>query len=83
MTPSPKPERAPLPARPREGGADPAARADAHPCPICRRPVPEPPANQAWPFCCPRCRLIDLGRWLGGGYCIEFPLEEADGQAEE
>jgi endogenous inhibitor of DNA gyrase (YacG/DUF329 family) len=24
----------------------------------------------AWPFCCERCRLIDLGNWLGGKYAI-------------
>lgn len=26
------------------------------------------------PFCSQRCRLIDLGRWLDGEYCISDPL---------
>jgi endogenous inhibitor of DNA gyrase (YacG/DUF329 family) len=33
----------------------------------------EGPVPKAWPdfpFCCARCRLIDLGRWLGGAYRI-------------
>jgi endogenous inhibitor of DNA gyrase (YacG/DUF329 family) len=39
-----------------------------HPCPICKKSVTEQAA--AWPFCCERCRLIDLGNWLGGRYAI-------------
>jgi endogenous inhibitor of DNA gyrase (YacG/DUF329 family) len=39
-------------------------------CPTCGR-VPSPrPANGAWPFCSDRCRLADLGRWLGEAYRI-------------
>ncbi len=39
-------------------------------CPTCGR-VPAPvPANGAWPFCSDRCRLADLGRWLGESYRI-------------
>jgi endogenous inhibitor of DNA gyrase (YacG/DUF329 family) len=26
--------------------------------------------NPAWPFCSERCRLADLGRWLGEAYRI-------------
>jgi len=46
-------------------------------CPICGRtveasaPAPaggSPPAE--FPFCSRRCRLLDLGRWLRGEYCI-------------
>jgi endogenous inhibitor of DNA gyrase (YacG/DUF329 family) len=39
-------------------------------CPACRRPVP--PRHQAptWPFCSDRCRLADLGRWLGEAYRV-------------
>ena len=43
-------------------------------CPICRVPVA---SREAFPFCSDRCRLIDLGRWLGGEYRI--PTEEAPG----
>jgi endogenous inhibitor of DNA gyrase (YacG/DUF329 family) len=28
------------------------------------------------PFCSRRCRLIDLGRWLGEGYRIPAEAEE-------
>jgi hypothetical protein len=38
------------------------------------------PDRSAWPdfpFCSPRCRLIDLGRWLGGKYhFVEDPEED-------
>ncbi len=43
-----------------------------HPCPICKKPVQ--PGAAATPFCCERCRLIDLGNWLGGRYAI--PAED-------
>ncbi len=39
-------------------------------CPICRRPVAERSENAAYPFCSERCRLVDLGRWLGEDYRI-------------
>ncbi|MCG3130912.1 MAG: DNA gyrase inhibitor YacG [Phycisphaerae bacterium] len=29
------------------------------------------------PFCCRRCKLVDLGRWLDGTYRISEPLSEA------
>jgi hypothetical protein len=29
-----------------------------------------------YPFCSKRCKLIDLGRWLGEGYKIEKPSDE-------
>lgn len=32
----------------------------------------------SFPFCSPRCRTIDLGRWLGETYCI--PAEEPEEQ---
>ena len=36
-------------------------------CVYCRRH----PADPAWrPFCSHRCKMADLGRWLGGGYTI-------------
>jgi len=39
-----------------------------HPCPICKHEVAD--RGPAWPFCGERCRLIDLGNWLGGRYAI-------------
>jgi endogenous inhibitor of DNA gyrase (YacG/DUF329 family) len=39
-------------------------------CPTCGS-VPAPRTeNDAWPFCSDRCRLADLGRWLGESYRI-------------
>ncbi len=43
-----------------------------HPlCPTCRKPLSEIEAERAHrPFCSERCRMLDLGRWLDGAYCI-------------
>ena len=41
-------------------------------CPICDR-LMEGASRANWPelpFCSPRCRLIDLGRWLKGSYRV-------------
>jgi endogenous inhibitor of DNA gyrase (YacG/DUF329 family) len=51
-------------------------------CPICKKPVtprddPKSP-NPFFPFCSDRCKLIDLGRWLGGKYQIPVELDEND-----
>lgn len=45
-------------------------------CPICKSPVTQ--ASETFPFCCERCRLIDLGKWISGDYKISRPVEEAD-----
>ena len=34
-------------------------------CPICKKPVKT--TDEEFPFCSPRCRLIDLGKWASGG----------------
>ena len=41
-------------------------------CPICQKQmeVRQVADWPSFPFCSPRCRLIDLGRWLGGDYRI-------------
>jgi hypothetical protein len=39
-------------------------------CPGCGRPAPRRDVNPAWPFCSARCKLLDLGRWLGEDYRI-------------
>jgi uncharacterized protein len=50
------------------------------PCPICGRP-----ANpERRPFCSPRCRDIDLGRWFTGSYSVPGePLEPANEDAPD
>lgn len=50
------------------------------PCPSCRKPVAK--GHESFPFCCQRCRAVDLGSWLGEAYRVsEGPppaeLEEA------
>lgn len=52
-------------------------------CPICKKHVEESgPDRGAWfPFCSQRCKLIDLGRWLGGKY--QIPVDAEDQEAEE
>ncbi len=41
-----------------------------HPkCPNCKKTTAEKD-NAFFPFCCERCRLIDLGQWLDGRYTV-------------
>ena len=49
-------------------------------CPNCKKPVvwEETPTR---PFCSPRCKLIDLGRWLDEDYSIA--ADEADDFSED
>src|SRR5438093_938969 len=50
-----------------------------------RRPVP-PPVERAdnwFPFCCERCRQVDLLRWNKGAYAIVEPLTPEPPEDEE
>jgi endogenous inhibitor of DNA gyrase (YacG/DUF329 family) len=48
-------------------------------CPICDEDMQkEWSAYPEYPFCSPRCKLIDLGRWLGEGYKLAEPADEED-----
>jgi endogenous inhibitor of DNA gyrase (YacG/DUF329 family) len=50
-------------------------------CPICGEKRDPFEKNEFFPFCCARCRLIDLGRWLGEEYFIpEDPFPAPDGE---
>ena len=43
------------------------------PCPVCRKTAdlgPKNPKNPESPFCSPRCKLVDLGRWFDGAYVV-------------
>jgi endogenous inhibitor of DNA gyrase (YacG/DUF329 family) len=42
-------------------------------CAMCGRPVAPRPGNRSYPFCSDRCRLLDLGKWLGEEYRIAGP----------
>lgn len=45
--------------------------AESNHCPSCGGSIEE---NEARPFCSRRCRLADLGNWLGGRYSISRPM---------
>jgi endogenous inhibitor of DNA gyrase (YacG/DUF329 family) len=49
-------------------------------CPICDQRF-DPAKSRSLPFCSPRCRQIDLGRWLGEKYSL--PIEREDGPDEQ
>ncbi|MEK6663830.1 MAG: DNA gyrase inhibitor YacG [Pseudomonadota bacterium] len=46
-------------------------------CPHCGQPSPYDSSNPFRPFCCERCRLIDLGQWASESYRV--PLNEGPG----
>ncbi len=50
-------------------------------CPICHKPAPPRAENPTFPFCSKRCRMVDLGRWLGEEYRV--PDGPADEQEDE
>ncbi|KAA0971700.1 DNA gyrase inhibitor YacG [Aureimonas fodinaquatilis] len=41
-------------------------------CPECSRPS----VRATYPFCSPRCKAVDLNRWLSGSYVIPGSEEE-------
>jgi endogenous inhibitor of DNA gyrase (YacG/DUF329 family) len=49
-------------------------------CPTCKGAVAAPvgPSRRWFPFCCERCQLVDLGRWLGEEFKVSEPLGTAD-----
>ena len=42
-------------------------------CPSCRVQVKPREENAAFPFCSPRCRAVDLGKWFTGSYRVPGP----------
>ncbi|WP_020158115.1 DNA gyrase inhibitor YacG [Methylobacter marinus] len=53
-------------------------------CPTCKRPVPWTPEQKFRPFCCERCKLIDLGEWAMEEKKIPGePLSEDDGDNDD
>jgi endogenous inhibitor of DNA gyrase (YacG/DUF329 family) len=53
-------------------------------CPTCGVRVEWSPASRFRPFCCERCKLIDLGAWATESYRVplaEPPESDATGDA--
>ncbi|HEX4053300.1 MAG TPA: DNA gyrase inhibitor YacG [Tepidisphaeraceae bacterium] len=54
-------------------------------CPICKKKVLESDdpvsPNRFFPFCSERCKLIDLGRWLGEKYGV--PVKPSDDEESD
>jgi uncharacterized protein len=50
-------------------------------CPICGRPAEGRERNKAFPFCSPRCRQVDLGKWLNEEYRV--PVTDASDEDGE
>jgi endogenous inhibitor of DNA gyrase (YacG/DUF329 family) len=45
-------------------------------CPLCKRVLENVPEDfPPRPFCSPRCKLADLGNWLGESYRISSEFE--------
>ena len=49
-------------------------------CTICGKDARPRSENPASPFCSPRCKSIDLGKWLNEGYRV--PTDEAPDGSE-
>jgi hypothetical protein len=47
-------------------------------CPTCRKSAAPRRVNPFFPFCTERCKLVDLGRWLGEEYRIPARRDETD-----
>ena len=50
-------------------------------CPTCRKETPWN-GNEFRPFCSERCRLIDLGNWASGEYCVPGKPLPAEDEAD-
>ncbi|MDR3634825.1 MAG: DNA gyrase inhibitor YacG [Isosphaeraceae bacterium] len=53
-------------------------------CPICSKTyeIQALADLPTFPFCCERCRLIDLGRWIDGNYAIPGGPESTEKEEE-
>jgi uncharacterized protein len=51
-------------------------------CPICNKAAAARGEGSTFPFCSERCRLVDLGKWLGEEYRVpQGPDGSAQGAA--
>jgi uncharacterized protein len=47
-------------------------------CPICKKEALGRAENVAFPFCSPRCKMIDLGKWLSAEYRVPVEGDEVE-----
>lgn len=47
-------------------------------CPSCRQAILPRAGNPHFPFCSPRCRAVDLGKWLGQEFRVVDESVDAD-----
>jgi uncharacterized protein len=52
-------------------------------CPICDAEVKPRAENKLFPFCSPRCKTIDLGKWLSEEYRVPTPTGEGGESDDE
>jgi uncharacterized protein len=52
-------------------------------CALCKKPVLPRAQNDAYPFCSQRCRMVDLGRWLGEEYRVSARMDVAEDELPE
>jgi endogenous inhibitor of DNA gyrase (YacG/DUF329 family) len=55
-------------------------------CPSCRTEAKARAENPAFPFCSPRCKAVDLGKWFTGAYRVPgkpAPLEQQPPKEDE
>ncbi len=50
-------------------------------CAICKKDAD--PSGEFYPFCCERCKLIDLGNWASEKYVISTPIQPTDSEDPE
>ena len=51
-------------------------------CPICGRPVTPHAQDVTGPFCSPRCKQIDLGKWLAEEYRVPAYVEPGTDESQ-
>ncbi|WP_369855157.1 DNA gyrase inhibitor YacG [Candidatus Thalassolituus haligoni] len=52
-------------------------------CPTCQKSVPWTSASLFRPFCCERCKLIDLGEWASESHRITGNDDDNDLMSED
>lgn len=52
-------------------------------CPNCQKPLIWSKQNEFRPFCCERCKLIDLGEWAAGRMVVPANAEYDDTTAAD